>query len=94
MRVINENNSYGITPEYLMYALSHKIVAEEAANKIFIDTTLPNIAERWKELKIPVPKGKRDLDLLTERMKRIVTHQWEAQEQIEKCKLENDVYSV
>lgn len=94
LRVINENNSYGITPEYLMYALSHKIVAEEAANKIFIDTTLPNIAERWKELKIPVPKGKRDLDLLTERMKRIVTHQWEAQEQIEKCKLENDVYSV
>lgn len=94
IRVLDENNSYGITPEYLMYALSHKIVAAEAANKIFIDTTLPNIAERWKELKIPVPKDKNDLDSLTTRMKSIVSHQWEAQKQIEKCKAENDVYSV
>ena len=94
IRVVNENNSYGITPEYLMYALSHKIVAAEATNKIFIDTTLPNIAERWKELKIPVPKNKTDLDLLTTRMKSIVSHQWKAQEQIEKCKAENDIYSV
>ena len=73
IRVLNEKNKYGITPEYLMYALSHKIVASEAANKIFIDTTLPNIAERWKELKVPVPKNQYELELLTGKMKKIVT---------------------
>lgn len=94
IRILDENNKYGITPEYLMYALSHKIVAAEATNKIFIDTTLPNIAERWKELKIPVPKDSQELSLLTGKMKCIVSSQWEAQKQIEICKAEYDVYSV
>lgn len=94
IRVIDENNKYGITPEYLMYALSHKIVAGEAANKIFIDTTLPNIAERWKELKIPVPQDLTELEMLTDKMKSIVSHQWEAQKEIETCKSDYDVYSV
>lgn len=94
IRVLDENNKYGITPEYLMYALSHKIVASEAANKIFIDTTLPNIADRWKELKVPVPENSDELKLLTDKMKNIVKHQWEAQKEIENCKENYDVYSV
>lgn len=94
IRVLNENNKYGIKPEYLMYALSHKIVANESANKIFIDTTLPNIAERWKEVKIPVPKDNKELTKITEIMCGIVQNQWKAQEDIEKCKKDYNVYSV
>lgn len=94
IRLIDENNKYGITPEYLLYALSHKIVANESVNKIFIDTTLPNIAERWKEVKIPVPKNKEKLDKITKIMKQIVSDQWRAQESIENCKINFDVYSV
>lgn len=94
IRIIDENNKYGITPEYLMYALSHKIVAEESVNKIFIDTTLPNIGNRWQELKIPIPNDKNELYLLTKKMKSIVAHHWEAQKEIENCRSKFDVYSV
>ncbi|MGP1438167.1 MAG: N-6 DNA methylase [Treponema sp.] len=94
IRVIDLNNKYKITPEYLMYALSHKIVAEESENKVFIDTTLPNIADRWKEVKIPLPTSLEKLSQITEIMKNIVSNQWKAQEDIENCKKHFDVYSV
>ena len=94
IRLIEQNNKYNITPEYLMYALSHKLVAEESKNKIFIDTTLPNIANRWKEIKIPIPKDKEKLNEITNMMKSIVSNQWKAQEDIENCKNKFDVYSV
>lgn len=94
IRVLNENNKYGITPEYLMYALSHKLVAQESENKIFMDTTLPNIAERWREVKIPVINNSDEFDRITSMMKKIVSNQWKAQELIEKFKDSYDVYSV
>ena len=85
---------YGITPEYLLYALSHKIVASEAANKVFIDTTLPNIADRWKEIKIPVPQDREMLELLTAKMAGIIKNQWTAQAEIEGFKENHDIYAV
>ena len=94
IRLIDLNNKYGLTPEYLMYALSHKIVANESANKIFIDTTLPNIAERWKEVKIPIPTNRNELEKITSIMREIVSNQWNAQKNIERCKERFDVYSV
>ena len=94
IRVIKTDNKYNLSPEYLMYALSHKIVANESANKIFIDTTLPNIADRWKEVKIPLPNNRQTLNQITTMMNKIVKNQWKAQEDIEKCKKNFDVYSV
>ena len=76
LRVIDKNNKYGITPEYLLYALSHKYVQEQAENKVFIDTTLPNIADRWKELKIPVYNDSAMFDSIKDKAKRVVESQW------------------
>lgn len=94
IRMIKEDNEFGISPEFLMYALSHAIVADESRNKVFIDTTLPNIADRWKEIRIPIPTdGKRKKDI-EDKMKRIVANHWNAQKEIEECKADYDVYSV
>ena len=53
-RVINKENEYGIDPNYLLFLLSHEITQKQLNNKIFIDTTLPNIADRWKEVYLPI----------------------------------------
>ena len=46
LRVNKLENEYNLTQKYLLYALSHQLTFEQANNKIFIDTTLPNIADR------------------------------------------------
>ena len=94
MRIIDSNNKYGITPEYLLYALSHKMVFEQAQNKIFIDTTLPNIAERWTELKIPVFNDIEKFNSVKLMAKDIVSQQWGSLEGIHKMKCSYDVYNT
>lgn len=94
LRVKDMDNKYGITPEYLLYALSHRLVQEQAANKIFIDTTLPNIADRWKELKIPVFNSKSKFDEIKEKAKTIIENQWLALREISDFRDNYDVYNT
>lgn len=94
IRVINADNKYGITPEYLLYALSHKMVFDQAQNKIFIDTTLPNIAERWCELKIPVFNDAQKLNKVKDMAKAIVAQQWHSLAGINEMKKSYDVYNT
>lgn len=59
LRVIqNDNgeycNEYNLTPYNLLYLLNSEEVKKQLKNKIMIDTTLPNIADRWKNLYIPI----------------------------------------
>ncbi len=94
IRVIKEENKYNITAEYLLYALSHKLVYEQSKNKIFIDTTLPNIAERWKEIKIPIYKNVEVFNNLKEKTADIISKQWNALKEINLLKEECDVYNT
>ena len=50
LRVVQPINDYGIDQHYLIYLLSHQFTQDQIEQKVFIDTTLPNISERWKEL--------------------------------------------
>lgn len=94
IRLIDENNKYGLTPEYLLYALSHKLVVEQAKNKIFIDTTLPNIAERWTEIKIPIFNDDIKFNQLKSLSTSIIKGQWEALKEIDNLKKNYDVYNT
>ena len=94
LRVVDENNKYGITPEYLMYALSHKLTAEQSNNKIFIDTTLPNIAERWKEIEIPVYKDTKKFNTIKEKVNQVVMSQWNSLKEISEMKEKYDIYNT
>ena len=84
---VNSNNKYGITPYYLLYLLSHKITQMQATNKILIETTLPNIADRWKELKLPIEQDKTKILEISKRIETVIQNKWKASEEIAKlCK--------
>ena len=78
LRIEDLNNRYGITPEYLLYDLSHKLVQEQSENKVFIDTTLPNIASRWQELFIPIYENKEIFESIKQKTCSVVSNQWKA----------------
>ena len=92
----NDELNHCLLAIYLLAAFhSHSKYKSMGINdKIFIDTTLPNIADRWKEVKIPLPNNRQTLNQITTMMNKIVKNQWKAQEDIEKCKKNFDVYSV
>lgn len=75
---VDPNNSLGITPHYLLYLLSHWITQEQAKNKILIETTLPNIAERWKELALPIHDSETQRADVSEKIKSAIDSKWDA----------------
>ncbi len=88
MRVIEAENEYGINPYYLIYLLSHHLTQRQLPQKILVDTTLPNIAGRWKELYLPIMKDKDEITKITERIKTAFQSKWAAQEEIMKLRSE------
>jgi type I restriction enzyme M protein len=88
LRVTEEENEYGLNPYYLLYLLSHKLTHLQAKNKILIETTLPNIAERWKELMLPIDTDKKQREFITNKIKEVITSKWEAIEKIDNLKNE------
>lgn len=83
---------YNLTPEYLLYAISHIITYKQLENKIFIDTTLPNIADRWKELKLPILKDIEKLEQITKKVKKAISSQWSFLNSVNNLKSNDDVY--
>lgn len=74
---VNKNN-HGITPYYLLYLLSHWITQEQAKNKILIETTLPNIGDRWKELTLPIHNEKDKIQRVSNSIKEALDAKWSA----------------
>ncbi len=88
LRVVKPDNEYGIDPYYLIYLMSHELTQRQLPQKIMIDTTLPNIADRWKELYLPVMKDKAEAVKVSERIKSAFQAKWNAQEEIAKLRSE------
>ncbi|MEA3449772.1 MAG: N-6 DNA methylase [Patescibacteria group bacterium] len=86
LRIINKNNKYGLTPEYLLYLLSHKLVSLQSKNKVLIETTLPNIADRWKELRLPISKDKKERERISNKIQSVIESKWNAIKGIDKLK--------
>lgn len=81
---VKPNNQYGLTPYYLLYLLSHRLTQIQATNKILIETTLPNIADRWQELMLPFDNDKAKITEISNRIKSVMDNKWNAIEQIHK----------
>lgn len=88
IRVTNQKNEYGIDPYYLLYLLSHRLTHLQAKNKILIETTLPNISDRWKELMLPIDKNSNNRKVISEKVKEVITSKWQAIEKIDTLKQE------
>ena len=82
-RVSNEENEYGVTPFYLLAMLSSAIVQEQIKYFVFIDTTLPNIGNRWKHIILPIHKSPKNVQGVSEEVKQIIHEKWSAQEKID-----------
>jgi type I restriction enzyme M protein len=88
LRIIEKNNRYNLTPFYLLYLLSHRLVALQAFNKILIETTLPNIADRWKEIRLPISKDRKPRLEIAAKIESVIESKWAAIEKIYKIKEE------
>lgn len=82
-RVTKEDNEYGINAFYLLYLLSHSITQKQLYNKILIDTTLPNIGNRWREIKLPIAKVQEEREKIKCKIWSAIFKKWEAQGEIE-----------
>ena len=79
--ISDKDNRYGITPFYLLVLLSSQVVQDQLYYYVFIDTTLPNIGDRWKNLVLPIRTDKQEIDRISKQIEEIMRHKWAAQEQ-------------
>ena len=85
---VDEKNDYGITPFYLLSLLSSKIVQRQMSNLVFVDTTLPNIGDRWKHLVLPIHKDTNKVRSISNRTEKAMLSKWSAQETIDSMRSE------
>ena len=88
LRVVNKENKYDIDAYYLLYLLSHRLTQLQSKNKILIETTLPNIANRWQELMLPVSKDKSKRKRISEQIKNVINDKWNAVKRLNNLKKE------
>ena len=77
-----------------MYAFLYNITNQQSKNKIFIDTTLPNIGDRWKEIYIPVYKDKDKMNEIKNKVEEVVESQWNSLKHIDEMKRKFDIYNT
>ena len=82
LRATRKENEYNINPYYLIYLLEHNLTKEQFFNKILIETTLPNISDRWKQLKLPIHKDENIRKRIIKEVKEAFNQKWAGQEAI------------
>lgn len=71
-------NKYNIDAYYFLYAMSHKLVQDQLPRRILVETTLPNIADRWKTIRLPIPKDPLKTMNISTRVRAIIESKWSA----------------
>lgn len=82
-RIAKADNKYGLDAFYLLYLFSHAITQKQLFGKIMIDTTLPNIGDRWKELKLPIMQNTGGVVRIRKKLRAVFQKKWESQKFIE-----------
>lgn len=88
LRVTDDDNEYGLNPYYLLATLSRKIVQEQMPDLTFVDTTLPNLGDRWKRLVLPIHRDRGDIDRITHDVETSIREKWSAQDRIDSLRTE------
>ena len=78
VRVEDLNNKYNIDPYYLIYLLSNKKSQGQLGNKIFIDTTMADIRDRWIDVKLPIHRSESKRIEIGKKVKSAIHNKWEA----------------
>ncbi len=86
LRVADKENEYGLTPYYLLAMLSSAEVQQQMKYFVFVDTTLPNIGDRWKYLILPIHKNKAEIRSISNEVEKIIRQKWEAQDKVDRLR--------
>lgn len=81
-RINKKSNDLNITPYYLAYLLINPIVQKQIDDKVLIETTLPNISDRWKELILPIHKDKNTRVNISKKIQDVFELKWKAVDKI------------
>ena len=76
---VSHDNDLGVTPFYLLALLSSEIVQAQIDGLVFVDTTLPNIGDRWREILLPFHEDAGEMSRVAARVEAAVRRKWEAQ---------------
>lgn len=77
-RVLGDENRYGITPFYLLAMLSSPEVQRQIEPLVFVDTTLPNLGDRWRYLILPVHRDRDEVARISARIEEAMRSKWRA----------------
>lgn len=80
------DNPHGLTPFYLLAALSLKVVQDQIPDLVCIDTTLPTIGDRWKHLILPLPSNPEDAAKIGGEVEASIREKWSAQDRIDRLR--------
>ena len=80
IRVVDIQNRYGITPFYLLALLSSELIQEQISGHVFTDTTLPNLADRWRDLVLPIHDDLNEVSQVSSQTEKIIRLKWDAQD--------------
>ena len=85
LRVVEGSQYDGltITPFYLLALLSSPFVQKQMRHLVFMDTTLPNIGDRWKDLILPVHQDSAHMEQHSALVEQAIRNKWRAQRQID-----------
>ena len=86
LRLLDHTNKHGLTPFYLLAALSSKTVQDQIPDLVCIDTTLPTIGDRWKHLVLPIHDDAAEAASISEDVENSIREKWSAQERIERLR--------
>ncbi len=76
------DNAWKISPFYLLAMLSSSIVQKQIPNYVFVDTTLPNIGDRWKYLEVPIHINVNERQKASDEVEQSMRDKWSAQDRI------------
>ena len=79
LRVVEQDNKYGITPYYLLALLASRPVQDQLKSKTLIDTTLPTIGDRWRSLILPIHTDLDEARKVSEQVEEAIRKKWAAQ---------------
>ncbi|MDD9819447.1 MAG: hypothetical protein OXR07_01030 [Nitrospira sp.] len=86
---VKNNDNYGLTSHYLLYLLSHRLVSMQSFKKVLIETTLPNIANRWQELKLPLIEDASIRQGVIGQIEDVIQAKWSAMEKLHQVQKEH-----
>lgn len=81
-RVMKPQNQYGITQFNFLGLLASAFVQAQIPYKTLIDTTLPNLGARWKELVLPINNAEAMAEASAS-IERAIRKKWDAQNEID-----------